>query len=253
MSSKNPTFFREVEEQVDSELVPLLIEAFEDELGHRRGSRYRPGAGQHFLLPGMPGTETGEDLSLIREDLSSWRAQEGGCFVGGSVFAKVEQGAMWVLPTNTHPRLFLSMSECSALLASNEDHLFVAHVSYSECGPTKKVLDFFLDHRIDLSDIFVVASVGPQQMSQGAAERMSTAQMYEDLGIQGENIHTFSHSYHFNEYDGIGIHDGLTRVIVSPEDLFIDTATWECTFPPGSWGPKYVRQDGGGSSHIINL
>ncbi|NMB70512.1 hypothetical protein GYA27_04975, partial [candidate division WWE3 bacterium] len=82
---------------------------------------------ESYLLPGVGGNESYE--ILLRTYHSPEKPFQQSIYeVGGFAIARVPQCFMYSFPLDSNPLLYLSMTECSALVAHNEQNLFVAHI-----------------------------------------------------------------------------------------------------------------------------
>ena len=185
---------------------------------------------KHYFLPGIPGG--GGDIATIREGYDSRaeykKTQE-------RMFVRVGQGEMWVIPKKENPYFLISMSECSAIIGSNNENMVIAHISYSAIDETEAVMEFMRDNSVPLENIHVVASVGEYQEKRSNEEytkRVVNKEFYGNLGIQDSHIQTFEYTPRDRDSGGM-IQTNLTQIIGNPNELLKYSFDLEYVERPG--------------------
>ncbi len=171
---------------------------------------------KHYLLPGIPGG--GRDITTIREGYDSRaeykKTQE-------RMFVRVGQGEMWVIPKKENPYFLISMSECSAIIGSNNENMVIAHISYSAIDETEAVMEFMRDNSVPLENIHVVARVGKYQEKRSKEEytkRVVNREFYRNIGIQDSHIQTFEYTPRDRDSGGM-TQKNITQIIGNPNEL----------------------------------
>jgi len=172
---------------------------------------------RHYFLPDIPGGKG--DINSIREAYDSrteyYKSPE-------RLFLRVGQGEMWVIPKRENPYIKISMSECGAIIGTDNDRIVVAHISYSQIDEIEAVVRFMKENGIALQNIYAVASVGNQARKIGVegSKRAKDITVYANLGIPKENISTFE--FHSElPYGGEGwLSVNITQVICTREAIY---------------------------------
>lgn len=136
-------------------------------------------------------------------------------------FILVRQANMFEVEWAKKPFFMVHVTECSVIIARNDDNICVSHIGMSYRREVEGVLDFLKKEGYQDEDIYVVASVGPYQeeMAQKINNtRLSRVEEYEDLGIKPENIVRFEHEMERDGEDNI--HRNTTEVIVTDEYIY---------------------------------
>ena len=173
---------------------------------------------KHYLLPDIPGGESGGDINTIREGCD-WRVRYKK--TQERMFVRVGQGEMWVIPKKENPYFLISMSECSAIIGFNNENMVIAHISYSAINETEAVMEFMRDNNIPLENIHVVASVGKYQEERSREEytkRVVNKEFYTNLGIPDSHIQTFGYIPRDRTARGM-VQTNLTQIIGNPNEL----------------------------------
>ncbi len=170
---------------------------------------------KHFFLPDIPGGDG--DMDTIREGYDE-RAEYFK--TPERMFLRVGQGEMWVLPKSENPYAQIAITECSALVGSNENNLVVAHISFSAQNETEAVMKFFEANNIDPENVHAIASVGDYQKERSDGKRVVSKQDYIDLGVPTDNVHEFEHIPIQNDESEDLVNSNTTKVLISKEMLF---------------------------------
>lgn len=166
---------------------------------------------KHFFLPDTPGGKG--DIKVIREGYDS-RAEY--LKSAKRIFLKVGQGEMWVISKSENPYFQISMSECSAIVGTDDKNFVIAHISYSAINEIQAVVEFIKNMGISTENIHVVASVGEFQKRRSDDEytkRAFDSNAYTALGIPESNISQFEFEPGKTEQDGSWLLKNLTQII----------------------------------------
>lgn len=173
---------------------------------------------KHFFLPDIPGGKG--DIKTIREGYDSrsvyLKSPE-------RIFLKVGQGEMWIIPKKEKPYFQISMSECSAIIGTDDKNLVIAHISYSAVNEIQAVIEFMKNMKISPKNIHAIVSVGDFQKRISDNEhtrRAFDSSAYTALGIAESNISQFEFDRVENEQDGTWLSQNLTQVIGCNDVLF---------------------------------
>jgi hypothetical protein len=171
---------------------------------------------ESYLLPGVSGNESFENPLRVYNKAES-SIQQGIYEVGGYAISRVPQCYMYSFPIERDPLLYVSMTECSALVAHNEHRLYVAHIGLSETGEVVGALKFFREHGIELEQVNVHASIGDTNYATKVVQpyfdfRHANFNTYKKLGIPADNIHPFE--YRFNQGNEQNMHENTRGVFV---------------------------------------
>jgi hypothetical protein len=191
---------------------------------------------KHFFLPDIPGGKG--DIKQIREGYDS-RSE----YLKSSdrLFVKVGQGEMWVIPKSEKPYFQITMSECSAIVGSDNQNFVIAHISYSAINEIQTAVEFMKNMGISSKNIHVVASVGEFQRKRSANDytrRAFDSNAYIALGIPDSNISQFEFTLSNAEEDGSWVSQNLTQVIGTNDALFKYSFDLRNTPRPGIGLPR---------------
>lgn len=117
------------------------------------------------------------------------------------------------VPRDEHPNIFLTMSECTALIGVTDEDLYAMHVGMSERGATQKFLSLLQGRGVAPENMYAVASVGrPQYYSETTPHydfsKVKGADELTGLGIPQQNILSF-------EYMQDDSHGPLAGVVIT--------------------------------------
>ncbi|MDQ5982855.1 MAG: hypothetical protein QG549_853 [Patescibacteria group bacterium] len=160
-----------------------------------------------FLLPDVPSP-------LIDDPRSSYSLREMPAFnqefytTDENILLPVKQCYMYRIPKRENPRLYMTMSECSAIVAYTNSDVIVAHVSFSRIDQTDAVMQYIRETGVDPQHIHIVANVtsGKNDFrtwtnvpSFSEANRLKSVdeymERYADMGILEENFMPFTYTY----------------------------------------------------------
>ena len=174
---------------------------------------------ESYLLPGVGGNESYEDPKRVYY-IPDRNFQQGVYEVGGYAISRVPQCFMYSFPLEKRPLLYVSMTECSALVAQNEQYLYVAHIGLSETGEVVGALKFLKERGIESEHVNVHASIGDTNNAMKVVKpyfdfRHATVSTYKKLGIPAKNIHPFE--YRFIQGDEQNMHENTRGVFVGSD------------------------------------
>ena len=110
---------------------------------------------------------------------------------------RVAQGEIIIAETDKPIEIVVSFSECSVIIAQNNNKLAVVHVSYSYTKSTEVAIAFLQEQGFDVGQIKVLAAVGEtiEEKNRSKGEnlhpnkrKLSSPGDYERYGILPENI-----------------------------------------------------------------
>lgn len=148
---------------------------------------------------------------------------------GEHVLIRVGQHFMDRIPKHMHPYFYVTMSECSAIVAHSANDVYVAHLDFSRISQGKAVIQQLLNEGVDLDDIRIIGNtIGDDDAFDGeiysyvpADKRFMTKDAFLDLGIPESNFVGFSDMM----IDG-NIRP-ITEVIVDKSGVFVDQAHYD--------------------------
>ena len=173
---------------------------------------------KHFFLPDIPGGEG--DIKTIRE---GYDQRSEYLKSNKRIFLKIGQGEMWLFPKSENPYFQISLSECSAIVGTNEKNIVAAHISYSAIDQIQAVVTFMKNMGINLENIYVIASVGDFQKKRSEEEHRKRAfdsRVYIKMGIPESNISQFEFKSTKTKGDEGWLQKNLTQVVGCKDALF---------------------------------
>lgn len=206
---------------------------------------------KHFFLPDIPGGEG--DIKIIREGYNS---RSEYLKSAKRIFLKVGQGEMWVIPKSEKLYFQISMSECSAIVGTDDKNFVIAHISYSAINEIQAVVEFMKKMGISPGDIHVAASVGEFQKRRSDddyTKRAFDSSTYTALGIPEPNISQFEFEPGKTEKDGSWLSQNLTQVIGCNDALFKYSFDLKNTPRPGMVFPRAEKSGDYKDEEIIKI
>jgi hypothetical protein len=206
---------------------------------------------KHFFLPGIPGG--GGDIKTIREGYDS---RSEYLKSAKRIFLKVGQGEMWIIPKSEKPYFQISMSECSAIIGTNNTNFVIAHISYSAINEIQAVVEFMKNMGISPENIHVVASVGEFQRKRSDDEYTKRAferRAYTEMGIPETNVSQFEFTPGIVEKNGSWLLQNLTQVIGCNDALFKYSFDLRNTPRPGIGFPREEKSGDYKDEEVIKI
>lgn len=147
---------------------------------------------------------------------------------GTGYFATPERSFILVRQANTFevelrkkPHFMVHVTECSVVIAKNDEKIFVSHIGMSYRREVEGVLNYLKKEGFENKSIYVVASVGSYQEKMAKkidSDRLARVQQYEDLGVKKENILSFEHEMVKDGEDNV--HRNTTEVMVTKDFIY---------------------------------
>lgn len=193
---------------------------------------------KHFLLPSFPSKE---EVNKIKE---SYGSRANYLTSEKRMFLKLGQGEMWSIPKNENPYVKVSMSECSLLVAEDDENLHIAHISFSETHQIEATLEFLESRGIDREDILAIASTGDIQVKnneKGYESRAVNKDDYLRLGLLPENIMQFEYSLGEQIDKDTRIVKNITQALITREGIMKWSQDIKKTSIAGSIFPREER------------
>lgn len=215
----------------------------------RRVRENEGGKLKHFFLPDIPGGKG--DIKTIRE---GYDQRSEYLKSTKRIFLKVGQGEMWIIPKSERPYFQVSMSECSAIVGTDDKNFVVAHISYSAINEIQAVVEFMKNMEINPENIHVIASVGEFQKRRSDDEYIKRAfdsGTYTTLGIPESNISRFEFVPGKKEQDGSWLSQNVTQVIGCNDALFKYSFDLRYTPRPGIVFPREEKSGDYKNEEII--
>lgn len=154
---------------------------------------------------------------------------------GNDLFTRLKQCEVLEVDTREHrPYVWANLSECSLLIARDEQRLWAAHLGMSQVSQLEHALERFHQAGFQRADCEVIASVGEVQEANnnaGCSPRLDSRQAYIEYGFKPDSITTFEYIPPTSPDDRL--HRNFCEVIIGADGQLITTFDAESYFQQG--------------------